>query len=70
MSKWATNADIRAILREQAENYGQPTVARLCNVSQPYINQVLNGVRGDGLMNPKILEALGYEATPYYKRKH
>ncbi len=69
MSKWATNSDIRNILRERAERDGQPAVARQIGVSQPLINQILKGVRGDGMMNAKILEALGYDSEPYYKRK-
>lgn len=63
-------SEIRAELRKRAPDWGDARrLAEQCHVSAPLMCQVMNGSRGNRSINPKILKALGYDPTPYYRKR-
>ena len=59
MAQTISRERLLALLHARIKQYGsQRAAAASLGISQPYLNDILRGVRGGG---PKVLAALGYE---------
>lgn len=66
MATYKTEKDLAAELKRQlVERGAQAEWAKRAGVSAVYVSDFVNGRRTAG---PAILRALGYEATPYYRK--
>lgn len=61
---YASNDDLRKLVRAEVGDDTQQKVATSFGVSNAYLSDFLAGKRTAG---PKILDALGYAHEPYYK---
>lgn len=64
---WMTEEDVVEIVRQQVNLVGQERFARIANVSQQYVSEVVRGTRHPG---PAILKALGIEKKWAYIPKY
>ena len=66
MPTYASNEDLRKTIRGMIDSdTTQKDIAARFDVSPTYLSDFLAGKRHVG---SKILEALGYDKTPFYKR--
>jgi hypothetical protein len=66
MTTYKDDRDLRQLVRAAiGQNGTQKAYADAVGISEAYLSDFLQGRRGAG---PAILGALGFEATPYYRK--
>ena len=66
MGRFRSEDDVVADLRSRVTyEVGQNDIAAELGISQAAVSEVLAGKKGLG---PKVLKALGYDPTPYYRK--
>lgn len=67
MPRYVTNDDLRQLVRDLVGyDSTQKAIAARFGISQTYLSDFLSGRKDAGA---KILDALGYDPTPFYRRK-